>query len=1729
MARPWEVSADDIDAWARTAAAAVTLPKLVRRLLFATAPLRSLVMRADAGIHLSGWDGVVESTRDTTFCPAGTSYWELSVDAKVKSKLDRDFQKRIGSRTADAAATYVAVTARRFSGKDDWVEEKQRQGPFAGVAVLDADDLAAWLEQSPPVARWFASMLELPAAGGEDLETFLALWERRTVPPLPAGLVLAGREREEAASRVRSWLTAPAPRPLAVRGDTREEVLVFVAAAMTSPASTESEQWQSRALVVKDLETWKWLTGSQHAEPPILLPAFQEIDRGHVEHAARSIKAHVLWPLDAGASTDIEAELLEAIPYPQVADQLRRAGIAEVEAERLARESGGRLAALRRLLGHSTMPDWVVPADLPPLLAMLLAGAWDPASEADRKVIGRLGGDPRTVEELCARLSRRADAPIEREVSFGRRGHWRWVAPADAWRALARHLSDSHLTSFRDVAIEVLGERDPRYEMPKGERLYAAVQGKVLGRSGALRGGIAESLVRLALSDPELRASFQTSRGSETASIVVSRVLDEEGGWQVWASLSELLPVLAEAAPSTFLSRVEQSLDRGPAGVAHLLQEEEARGRNPHTGLLWALEALAWNPEFLARVAYALARLAMHDPPEAKTANRPLSSLLNLLHPLMPQSKSTVEERNQILSVLMSQQAGSGDVGWRAALALYRGMHGQGFLFPSHRPRYQPWELPPEHYESTHADIVGQLSATLELLLTHVGSRPERWKDLLESLWRFSEGAVGSILERLGQTMNIAADPHGIVWASLRHLLSDGHNFGQAWNIPAANIERIEKFYRDFTPADLIGRITWLFEGRSELPEPIEDWDAQQSRRQQLRREAIAELWGTERRWELLARLIEAVEQKWEIGIALAEIDSAEIDERLLKGSADEQLSPIIPAFVWKRAQTSGMEWASRIIRDLVGSGREPDALAIALARSPDPALWDVIDSIGDPLREKFWSSVRLILGDHSEEEAARALHSLMAAGNVAVAARYAAHKTDITKPSAALDILDVLRRSEATHLEVLLRGGGAGYVIERMFDIVDRDTDLDSSMIISFEIYFLPLLENTKRGARRLSSALNTEPAWFVSLLVAAYRADNDFEVESGARGASHSDPAAADGEIPDPVEVQLRQRRALTALHILHGWRGCPGSDLQPAEQESKLLDWAREALQLSAEQHRKAIGEIEVAKVLARAPGALDDGVWPCRAARELLETGLHGNLENGLFTAKLNLRGGTARAIGEGGKQERALAAGFRADAKKLRIRWGRTAGLLDQLAESYERSAEEKDAEAKAERRRFGDGSPEIAINGEVSAEVQSPEPVTFDRIEALSLEGVGPAPSLEVPLAERLTLLTGQNSAGKTFVLDVLWWGLTGTWADLFAWPRRESSGAPQPTIALALPDGRSVACHYSATDEEWKRPPDLGSVQALVVYCRVDGGFAIWDPIRSRETGGGRRSQPKRSAFCFTPQTLWDGLKTDDGRVICNGIIRDVVDWGARRQELSSLLDRVLGALSDPDDPMRLAEPVRLSIGDARDFPTLRMPYGDVPLVHASAAVKRIFGLGYLLVWAWHEHREAARLAGIDSSGQMVVLFDEPEAHLHPIWQRRVIPALFEAVKALSESMPVQIIASTHSPLVTASLEPIFNPSIDKLLHFQVDEGEKIARVRELPWSKQGDASDWLMSEAFGLTHARSTEAEQAIEAAMDFARNGPSSELRSREDVVARLRKVMPGDDPFLVRWLFDPESVR
>jgi hypothetical protein len=417
---------------------------------------------------------------------------------------------------------------------------------------------------------------------------------------------------------------------------------------------------------------------------------------------------------------------------------------------------------------------------------------------------------------------------------------------------------------------------------------------------------------------------------------------------------------------------------------------------------------------------------------------------------------------------------------------------------------------------------------------------------------------------------------------------------------------------------------------------------------------------------------------------------------------------------------------------------------------------------------------------------------------------------------------------------------------------------------------------------------------------------------------------------------------------------------------------------------------------------------------------------------------------------------------------------------------------------------------------------------------SLRLRDVGPAPNFDIEFSDRLNILTGDNGLGKSFILDIAWWAWTGVWAGLPASPRRGKGAKPRIDFHLtgsAPPARRPTGSSFDYQLEEWPHDRARSVTPGLVVYARVDGGFSVWDPARNYWKNGRPTWEWRPRSFNFSPETLWNGLD-ENGQTLCNGLLRDWVAWQNQPKTTPfDVLRTVVVSLSpSPEEPIEIGSPVRLSAVNVKDIPTLTMPYGDVALVNASAGMKRIVSLAYLLTWAWDEHKRASQLRNQEPVKHMALLIDEIESHLHPRWQRTLLPSIMDVGKALKAEVDLKILATTHAPLVLASIEPRFDQAHDSLFLFELAEGAKQVSLQKLPWAKQGDAVGWLTSPVFGLDQARSREAEIAIEAAEAFMRGDTQRllpGLKTKTSIQKALEKSLPGLDPFWPRWIVGARS--
>lgn len=425
-------------------------------------------------------------------------------------------------------------------------------------------------------------------------------------------------------------------------------------------------------------------------------------------------------------------------------------------------------------------------------------------------------------------------------------------------------------------------------------------------------------------------------------------------------------------------------------------------------------------------------------------------------------------------------------------------------------------------------------------------------------------------------------------------------------------------------------------------------------------------------------------------------------------------------------------------------------------------------------------------------------------------------------------------------------------------------------------------------------------------------------------------------------------------------------------------------------------------------------------------------------------------------------------------------------------------------------------------------------------LKELHAHGIGPQSEYHLELAPRLNLFTGDNGLGKTFILDLIWYGCTFTWADNPLYPKDSIDTVAWINAQFKeLSDGKQnqLQSNFDWVTERWVRKiKPKETINSIAIYAGVKSSYCVWDTIRTPYLdlegenapfySSGRRPETIPPSYSFTEADLWNGREFN-GKTVCNGLISDFVMWQyaprAATTKAFNILESVLEVLSPPFETLKLGSPQRLASNDVRDIPTIAMPYGEIPIVLASSAVKRILELSYAIVWSWLEHLEATKIKKLPMAKNFVLVVDEIENHLHPKWQRVILPALLKVVSCLSPEISIQLFVTTHSPLVLSSIENIVSEN-DRLFHFDLkDSGVSLS---DTPWIKRGEASSWLRSDIFGLSQDRSKEAEEAINVAKDYMLGNISSlpeDLKTKPSIDQRLREVLSPHDRFWMEWDF------
>jgi hypothetical protein len=707
----------------------------------------------------------------------------------------------------------------------------------------------------------------------------------------------------------------------------------------------------------------------------------------------------------------------------------------------------------------------------------------------------------------------------------------------------------------------------------------------------------------------------------------------------------------------------------GDAAVrAVLFQEEGMFGGSRHTELLWALETLAWSPDYLPRVAVALGWLTTHDL-GGTTANRPAASLRTIFLAWKPYTAASVQERLAAIDALSRRHP---DVGFRLCRDLIPTRIEAAN--PTPRPKWRQWAV--GHSESpTFAEFGEYIVGLHERALAGAGIDQARWASLINPIRDVPEEQLECFFARLEclPLERIAEEPEDSLRRAVRQVLHEKRsNEGVYPSITHSYVDRLERVYERLAPSDRARRDAWLFDAHPDLPNLRgSDWEVEQEAIQRERQEVVRGLIADEEARGLV-ELADLAKEPWHVGYFAGQSDLADaVVTGLLAACLEaetEKPQKFAGGVVWGRFRRDGWPWVERLFAaDESRSWPATRKSSLALALPFEPATWDWVEGWGEDVAAAYWSKAAVLIGD-PQWDAPRAIHTLLArrrpfaAFHLASLCQSLNRDTTVVPPVLLLQVLQAVTAvatGEIEPTEESTPNRVDGYGLGQVLVAIERSGITDERELVRLEWAWFQVLEHTERGPATLYRALANDPSFFAMLVGLVFRPRL---------------PGREDEPVAEPDERS--QARGRQAFQLLHDWRGVPGRDSEgniDSEAIRRWVDGAREAFQFSG---HVGVGDEQIGEVLARLPIGAEEA-WPHESVRAILEDLQSNDIERGIYIGAVNGRGATWRVSDAGGEQERSLADRYEKWARSL-MAYPRTARVVHELADHYRREAQQED-------------------------------------------------------------------------------------------------------------------------------------------------------------------------------------------------------------------------------------------------------------------------------------------------------------------------------------------------------------------------------------------------------------------------------------------------------------------
>ncbi len=894
-------------------------------------------------------------------------------------------------------------------------------------------------------------------------------------------------------------------------------------------------------------------------------------------------------------------------------------------------------------------------------------GAWDAETKADQEILSLLADEecyPK-VEEAVAELLNVEQTPVWTVAK-----HRGVVSKVDVFYAIHNFITVSDLERFFFTARYVLSEEDPALDLPEDKRWLANLYGKSRDHSRALRDGICETLVLLAVHGHNLFLNRGVNVHTNINAIVRGLLTPLDA--KTWASQQNDLPLYAEAAPEEFLKILEEDLKSAVPQVLALLKPASNAifGSCPRSGLLWALEGLAWKPGRLLPVARILARLS-EQKIDDNWANKPERSLESLFSYWVPQTGASIAERLAVLDSLKIRFPKI--VWWLCMEQLDPGPRTGSY---SYRPRWRNDAFGAGQFAPEEEMPQTRLKA-LDTALNWPIQDERTLSDLVERLHIFPDEAQEKVwtLIRSWSACNPVDEPRALLRENIRRFAFTRR--GRSRKLGQKLQNHAHELYDLLRPKDIVVRHQWLFAQQwvdESLDEADDDINVERHDRKigQQRSQALRDIWK-QAGYEGILRLCESGDAAWIIGSLLADgiVKGPSATDFLYKLASEDRSELKVDNCIYGFLRRLEEELRQAALYDLTkrflseGHAGKKKTIRTLAAAPFRQSTWHHLENLSAEMQQGYWKQAHPHWDAQSDGEMREIVDRLLSA----------------ERPRAALSVIHMnwnaldsvrfirlLREVATSRAEPAGHYQPSSYEISRALKILDKRLDVSRDELAQLEFIYLQALDHTEHEIPNLEFQLTELPSLFMQAIGLTFRRSDDAD---------------------DPVEwlstpAGERDSMVTQMYSLLKRLRRIPGTQPDGTIDVDRLRTWVVEVRALCKAYAREEVGDRTIGGLLAHCKAG-KDGVWPCEPVRQLLEEVVSREIGIGMMVSVHNARGATWRGVG--GQQERDVAAKYRGWSKEIAVESPFVASeILEQIAQSFERDAQWHDSREELRRR-----------------------------------------------------------------------------------------------------------------------------------------------------------------------------------------------------------------------------------------------------------------------------------------------------------------------------------------------------------------------------------------------------------------------------------------------------------